>query len=80
MQGLFACEEGVCGNDMGEVGTSRKLCVMGDVSVWLGKQCGFECVRCEQMGGGRWDSHKGGGSYRHIVGTAPFLALPSFSS
>lgn len=35
---------GVCGNDTGEVGASRELIIMGDVSAWLGKQCGFQTV------------------------------------
>lgn len=50
MQELFAHEEGVCGNDMGEVGASSLeswLSVMGDVSAWLGKLCGSESVRRE---------------------------------
>lgn len=53
MQGLFACEGCVCGNDTGEVGTSRELIVMGDVSAWLGKQRGVETVGCEQLDGRR---------------------------
>lgn len=34
----------MCGNDTGEVGASRELIIVGDVSAWLGKQCGFQTV------------------------------------
>lgn len=49
MQGLFVCEEGVCGNDTGEVGACKELSVMGDVYSWLEKECRFAFVRCEQL-------------------------------
>lgn len=35
MQGLFACEEDVCGNDTGEVGASKELIVCDGRCVFL---------------------------------------------